>query len=636
MVTLSKDRDLKTGDFIKFQDEDKKIEDILTLLRTDGAWDNLANQRIVRKDLRKHIENIFHANYELNADTERTNLLKSHIIRTEMEIFMRAMEIPVFDVDPTSTSKKAFEQKEKSSITKSLLEWFMRVVGYEDVYNDSKLELTGYGDTYRRPFVRNVGEKMFPSLEDKTSHDLMIDPNATYLVSESYNKKAQYIAWTGMYLERNLVNWFGDWILDYAEEGYMIDDQFNPQEKTNNNNGEKFWEVLEIQDIATGQEFVLVGSNAFPVVRNIDGDDGSDISIPKELRDIIEDEDDTRMVWTDEYKYKNSIGENILTAANNYFYYNPNIPYNWGIAHKLATPQILHEQIENLKTDNIVKRLDQTPFIAGGPGGQKMAGYLEEYRRERRINRNAFLIIPGSLSAKAPPQPGVLKFEGLSAQEGQIISQDILEFVKNTTGVSAQRQEVQKNTGVGQTEIIEEQAAEAIEAIAEKNITNFKEELKMFVYFMIAHEGFGLSDVLLKFTKYDEDFPEGLPDATISVTEAVKKIKDFEFDVIIDRASLVKKSRSLETSRLLKLLQLIDPTAMPKAFKAIINQVFSNEGLIVPEEGSPELPGGIGEGEDNPALTSPQGGLSQFQPGGAGAGPATPPGPEAPSLPPIQ
>ena len=562
----------KGNPFVNYRMENDSIKNFVTMLRHDGAYEDLVNFRTKKARLKRHYNNVFNADISLSSKTQKTELFKSFLTRIVVELYMRKMSIPNFDIEPVNRSTRAFEDKTKASIVDSILEWFMRVAGYENVSREAKESQIAFGDRYIRPFIRNVKGKTssFPALEDIDGDDIMIDPIARNIKSESYVHRAQYIAVTKQYSEKALVSRFGDWILDHAKEGFMVDNTRQPKEKA------KYYEVIEGQDISTGEEFVLVGGNAFPVIFRSD-------NLPsktKEIEGLLADQDNP-MVWDTEYIYKDSFGENVLTITDNYMYPDPESPRNRGIVEKLAIVQVMHEIIENSKIDNIMQRLDQIKYVVGGNDRVKRS--INEYRKEKRIDRGAMWFIPSSLSAKAMPTPGVFKFDGLTAQEGQLITQDLMDIAKNIAGVDPQQLEVQKNTAVTQTQIIEEKSVEAVEDVQDRNIPQYQHELKTFLAFIIAHEGFGLDDVKINFTKYDEHTPEGNNAATISITEAVKKIADYEFNVIIDRSTLIKRSRFLEREQLLEFLQSVNPQMTPEWFITISKQIAHISGVNLPE-----------------------------------------------------
>ena len=558
--------------FVNYRMENEAIKDFVTMLRHDGAYEGLVNFRTKKARLKRHYDNVFNADISLSSRTQKTELFKSFLTRIVVELYMRKMSIPNFDIEPVNRGTRAFEDKTKASVVDALLGWFMRVSGYENVSREAKESQIAFGDRYIRPFIRNVkGKKSsFPALEDIDGDDIMIDPTARNIKSESYVHRAQYVAVTKQYSQKALVSRFGDWILDHAKEGFMVDNTRQPSEKA------KYYEVIEGQEISNGEEFVLVGGNGFPVIARGEGHP----EITADIQKLLNNQDNP-MVWDTEYIYKDSFGENILTLTDNYMYADPESPRNRGIVEKLAIIQVMHEIVENSKIDNIMQRLDQIKYVVGGNDRVKRS--INEYRKEKRIDRGAMWFIPSSLSAKAMPQPGVFKFEGLTAQEGQLITQDLMDIAKNIAGVDPQQLEVQKNTAVTQTQIVEEKAIEAVEDVQDRNIPQYQHELKTFLAFIIAHEGFGLDDVKINFKKYDEHTPEGNDAATISITEAAKMVADYEFNVIIDRSTMIKRSRFLEREQLLEFLQSVNPQMTPEWFISISKQIAHISGVNLPE-----------------------------------------------------
>ena len=576
---------------VNYREKVEKIKEVISMLRDDGAYDDLTAHRTRKEHLKKHYKNVFDADVNLTSRTKRTMLFKSYIVRTCVEVVRRKLKTIVFDIEPVSKAKVSYEEKTQSSMAKAVVEWLMRAMSYENIDKESTEDQIAFGDRYLRPFVRQRGEKHYPGLENIDSDCVMIDPNARNVYSESYSDQAQYIAVTLMYPEKNLIREFGKWITEYAVPGYMVDSARYPGKNLRSPNN-KYYEVLWVQDIAEGEEYLLVGGNAFPMIMR-----GCEEEAPEEIKSLIEDQEKP-VVWDNEYLYKDSFEENRMIMTNAFCYFDQDSPRNFGIVDKLAILQVIHEITQNSQIDNMLKRLDQIAFLIGG--NYRTDKTLQEYRKEKLTNRDAIWNIPGTLG-KNPPQPGVIKFDGLTAQEGDQIDDTVHNMAKNMVGVDPRQLEVQKNTAVTQTQIIEEKSVESVEDIAELNISNKQNEIKTFLDFFIAHEGFGL-DVKINFTKYEELTPEGNRNATITLRNAAKKLKGFEYDVIIDRSSYVKRSRFLEREQLIEFLQLINPQVTPEWFIEISKQIAHISGLSLPEVQQQMV-----------EQMTPTGGNSQFQ-----------------------
>lgn len=596
--------------FLDYAEIDDAIGDIISLFTGHGAYDDMLQFRTDKEVLQPKLDNIYNADWKLTSKTKKTKILKSGVIRTEVDIFTRKMNIPVFDIEPVNRSKSAFEEKTKASITKALMEWFIRVTGYEDVTRESREDQAAYGDRYLRPGIREIDEKRsFPMVEDLRGESVMLDSNSTYVTSESVAKQAQYDGHTQMYSEQAIIARYGKWILDYAASGHKIDDRRFPAKRKVVNT--TFWEVLELQNKSDKTEFELVGSNAFPVLRRVENeeyDNAEDFqkNVEKEYQrkfgKKLPDEVTQKTEWGDKYIYEDSFGNPILTLTNHFMYYDPDSSRNLGLTQRLSSPQVMDEMLQNLTKDNMLKKLQlQIPTMAGG-NQAKMKRNLDEYQLESETNRLAIWFLPGSLNQKNLPTPGIIKYEGFTAEEGRVAIQDNLDFVKNVTGVDPQQQEVQKNTAVAQTEIIEEKSTESIESIAENNLSNSKSELKVFLSHIIAHDGYGLQDVQINFTLYSEDTPDGNDSATISIPEAAKRVKGHEFDIIIDRSSLIKRARASEIKTNVEFLGLLDAQADPGGFIALRSHIAKLQGVNLPELT-----------EDQARQIKPQGGKSQFQ-----------------------
>lgn len=564
----------KYGENIEF------IKKTLSLLTHDGGLDDLRSFRTKKMVLKRHFTNIFNSNILIDAQTVRTDLFKSFICRTIVELYKRKMTVPVFDIDSINKSNKAYKQKRNASMVKALLDYFIRESRYENILKESMEDMLAYGDRYLLPFLRKSkdGKRKFFGVRDIDGTNIILDPNSKNVQSESYIDRSQYFATTNIVPEKNLIDMYGDWILDYAQEGFCIDsDGHSTAKSLSKQYNTKLYEVLEFQDRSMGLEMVLIGSNAFPVLVNYD--DLQDSDIPPEIKKLQSDPTN-KVSWSDNYLYRDEFDDPVLTLTNVYTFFNPDSPRNWGLVDKTAVMQVIHEIAENMKMDNLLQRLDQVKYLVGG--NDRTDKSLTRYRQEKRTNRYAVWNIPTALAAKSNIEPGVLKFEGLTAQEGTEITEGIYDLVKNATGTDPQQLEIQKNTAVTQTQIVNEASTEAVEEIAEQNVPQYEAELRTFLAFIIAHQGFGLKDKIA-FTDYSEMFPEGNPNATITVENAAKQIKGYQFNVIIDRSSLTKKSKYAEREQLLEFLQQVNPQVTPEWFMHISQSIAKISGIELPD-----------------------------------------------------
>lgn len=592
---------MKEVEKINYAETDDFVKDVLKDL-TGGAKDNMNNYRKTRNQLEQYLFNVFDGEIGIDSKTKKTKLIKGHQCYTETQIFSRRTNLPVIDIEPINRSKTALKEKTRASMVKALDEWFVRVAGVESVFEEGKLWLFGFGDFNIRPFLTKTGKEnvFFPAVEDIKSENLLIDPNATYIFSESKSKQAQFYGYTQQYPKANLVDRFGEWILDYVTAGATVDDSDVKHRKSGTDEND-YYEVVEAQNKSGGMEAIIIGGTGFPVLKRGKGAG----TVPKDL--------EGKVTWSEDYIYQNGFKQNRLMLSNLYCFYNPRDSYNLGLVQQIFPEQVLSELSENLQMDNLIKRMDSIAYVIGANDRTDQA--MWEYRKEQETNRYAYWKIPASLNQANKPEVGVLKFDGLPAQEGQVLTENTNNLIKNITGVDPRQQEVQKNTAVTQTQIVEEKSLEAVSAIMEKNVPNLIDMHKMFITFCVAHNGFGLDDVKLSFEKFfdealdadgkEREFPDGI-EGTASIPEIVKAIEGFEFDVIIDKSDLVKKSRVLEQEQIIKAMGLIDPTTDPDGFITLKNRLFKSMGLPVKEVDPQQI-----------AQSTAQGGNSQFQAKGA-------------------
>ena len=546
------------------------------------AYEELQSFRQEYKLLHNAYYNSFENNLQLDSDTKNPKILRSHFIATAAEIFSRGMNFPVFKIEAKARSDEDIKTKE--SIAFSLIEWGIRSSGYEDIYQESKYDWTAFGDCYRRPYARRIHRRnkrankktksynqkstarMVMQYESLEQTSLLFDNSARYIHS---NNTADSISWwarTQIYDEQSLVRRFGSWILDHAKPGAMIDVDRNADETSHSDRKNmRYYEVIEYQNVADEVEMVLVGYNAFPVVKMAEGEK---CEPNKKFAKYVD--------WVGEYPHYNSFGEPILTIHNNYFYWNKNGIRNFGLAHRLFGAQIAHEIIENSKLQSTRKRLFEIPVITGGRKEQ-VDSKMREFQESSAANIYSYLHIPSSAQSTLP-KASVIRFEGISSEEGERSTRDIHEFAKNSSGVSLSRLEVQSGIGVGQSEILEEEKTVAVEAIVKNNIANLKNEFVGILDYIINMNGFNLDDTIT-YTKYGKvegqtrDLNFSIKKAEISIKEAAKKLEDFEFDLYIDRNSIIEKHQVALAGKIIDLLGTVDPAALPEVAKSLMKRL---------------------------------------------------------------
>lgn len=568
----------KTKGTVNYREKDAEVKKFLDMLSGTGGMDQLVKFRNLKYQMRKHQDAIFNADLNIDSNTTRTDLLESHLCRTAYEIVKKQLRIPDTTIAPYDDGPRALDAKEMASIVNGAIEVFLRMTRFDSMYQvKGKEEQIAFGDLYIMPIIDKVVDKMIPQLEFCDSENLIIDPNSSFLISGSSSDQAQYWARTKLYPERNLVERFGSWILDHVESGYMLDDR--RFKKVYDDDSVKYYEVVEGQCKSNGSQFILVGGNAFPVMRIVEG-----VQAPSGLKKL---RDQGVVSWTDTYLYKDEIGRNILTLANLMCYFNSTDARNWGVVNKLGVPQTVHKIIENLKVDNLIQKLDQVKVVVGG-NADKIEKSRREYRTKKRSDRTAVWYMPASQSrVGAEPKPTVFKFDGITYQEGESGTQGLLDFSKNATGFSIQRQEIKTNVAVSQTDALDEEKSEFIEDISGDNIENVEMMYRMFLRFCIAHKGFGLNEVMIPYTKYtdpevEEGFPEGIK-ASMSFPEAMKRIEKFSYSVSINKNSFTTRSRGRDSRSLQDLLQFANPQVFPEWYKALVMKIAENLSVELPD-----------------------------------------------------
>lgn len=603
-------KELKNN-YILFNEDDEVVKEALDLMR--AAYNELQTYRGVFKVLNKAYDNPTDVNIGLTTRTQTPDIMRSHFISTASEVFGRGMRFPEFKIEAKSRTNP--EIKTKESVAKSVIEWAIRSTGFEDIYQESKHNWTSFGDSYRRPYAIDLkrtnrrankgakppgsgGNQMYMQYEDIDGTDLMFDMSAKYIKSENEADSISWWAKTKIYNSRSLKRRFGKDILKYAQEGAMVDaDRLSTSQGNADVKTDKYYEVIEFQDCGNEVELVLIGANAIPVLRQADGDDTTP---PKEVEEIVK--------WGNEYMHYNSVGNAYLTLQSNFFYWNRNSIRNFGLAHKLYGAQVAHEIVENAKLDSTRKQMWEIPVIHGGRRDMVKEN-LESYKEEARTNILAFLHLPSNVQGILPTT-STFRFEGVSAEQGTRSTDDIHNFARNAVGVSLTRLEVQSGVGLGQTEIIEDEKTVSVETIVQNNVSNLRREFIGLIDYVVNMNGFNLDDKITytKYTKMEgrtREIEFVQDDAEISLKEAAKMLSDFEFDLYIDRNSIVEKHQISMAGKIIDYLGVVDPAALPNVAKSLMNRLASIMRIDIPVE---DL-----EGIEN---SRAMGGKSQFQSGG--------------------
>jgi len=530
-----------------------------------------------RKDydiLEKALYNPFDNDFTLGANTKKLKILKSHFISTAVDEFSRGMRFPVFEVKAKDMNKDQNRNIQRKA--QALLDWFIRTTEFEDSYNEAKESWCAFGDGYLLPYSRKVVRKRIranknidknlarPGVENIEGRNILFDTSGTDVMSESAHKKISFYATTNILSKEQLVGEYGKWILDYAKEGAIIDVDSLSDKNGAEKNQTKYYEVIKYQSWAEEEEFHLIGGNAFPYLRR---QEGVAQVVPKKL--------EGKVFYEDVYPHRNTYGEAIITLWNFWFYYNRKSIRNYGLAGKLFGAQIAHEILENAKLASTRKRLFEIISIAGG-SSQTIKSHLEEFEEKYQDNILTFLHLPSNVQ-NIIPQAQVLRFDSVTAQEAEQTSADIHSFARNSIGVSLTRLEVQKNIGVGQSEIIQEEKTIAVEQIVEKNMQNLRKTFTGVLDYSINNNGFGSSETVnvIQTITTEGDTREISIETPVSYTikQLAKDLQEYDFSIYIDKDSIVKRSQIAQTQKLIDFFGTIDPNALPGLSKKIAKRI---------------------------------------------------------------
>ncbi len=634
----SKSKEEKTADsdFYSYKENDARIKGIYELLQRN--YSELQGFRSLYKKLKVAKDNPFTPDLRLTNKSQTPSILKSHFISTAVEVFTRGMAFPEYKIHSKTRSK--IEERNRESVAKAVMEWMIRSVGFEDIYEESKEKWIAFGDAYRRPYARPLKRRlkrataraarenpqpkdaperirMFPQYEDISGTNLIFDNTATHITSENAADSISFYGHTRMYSKEDVIRRWGKWILEYAQPGASVDiDRHAEMTGVSESAKREFYEVIEFQNCAELEDMVFLGKNMLPVVSN------SEDWVP--VLEKIKEEDKGKFSFTGEYLHYNSFGEAILVLHNNFMYFNEEGIRNHGTAIKLYSTQIAHEIVENAKLDSTRRKMLEIPVVSGG-SSQMVQASVQSWKEESYTDIMAILHLPEGLNG-AVPQTSSIRFEGVSSQDARNTTEDIHSFARNSLGISLNRVEIQTGIGVGQSEIIEEEKTVSVEAVVKRNVSNLTREFKGFLNFFVNMKGFGLDDEVT-FTKWEkrEGSVEGTQiefenhNATITLSKAAELLEDFEFNLYIDRNSIVEKSQVAMVGKLIDYLGTVDPAAMPMVAKMLMKRIAQILRIDIPEEAF-----------DNIAQSVPQGGKSQFKPGGAPTEPGKPGRPTTP------
>lgn len=577
------------------------------------AYTELQSWRGEYERLKKSYENVFSQVKSKEQLLKDPNIIKSHFTNTAVEIFIRGMRFP--DISITPEDHLDPEDLTMASLATSYLHVLLRLTGFEEIYNESKEDWASYGDAYRRPFKRRLkqrgkpqGNKMYPQYEDMRSVDMILDIDSVLMTSESVSKSATFAAYTRIYSEGQIIKEFGREIIEHISVGASVDhDRYALKVGQSDKKVTNYYEVIVDQDCAGMSELVLIGANAFPYVRFVEGDNTK----PKnKIEDIV--------FWKNEYPHFDEKGESCLTFHNSFFYFRNDNPRNRGLVCKLYGVQVAHELIENLKLDATRLAMFNVPTISGGSPKQ-IANKILEWEANRETNLFAWLHLPGNVQ-NGLPKVDIIAPQMVSRDVGAGSSTDMHDIARNSTGVSLTRLEILSGEGLGQTEIREEEKVVSIEAIVDRNIPNLVREIKGLINYGINNNGFGLTDMEIRYSKFsmkniDKESvglnnPEIIEQKNVRINfvDASKKLKGYMFRVFIDKDTIVNRSQTIMADRIIKAFGVIDPAALPEVAKGLMKKLLDIMRIDTSENAFDNISRSVATGGDSQfkGSTTPQ------------------------------
>lgn len=605
--SANNEKGVKYQEFVIENDYVKKIKDTLW-----PAYAELQTFRTKYKKKEAAYYNAYDHDFDQTSSTKAKGILRSHFVSTGTEIFSSGMAFPDFSIE--ARSRTNVENKNKEALAKALIEWGIRSSGFEDIYHKSKSRWIPYGDSYRRPFskkktnrfkrgnknTRNLfarkGDKKYLQYEELDPTRVILDTSVKNVRSESDSESINFWAYCEIYSETALVRKFGAWILDFAKPGAMIDiDEYAILSANKDQKQTKYYEVIEYENRSDEVEAVLVGSNGFPVSLRVEQDE-----------DLVSDGKFAKYVWWENtYPHYNSFGVADLTLHNAYMFWDSRSIRNLGLADKLYGAQVAHEIVENSKLDSTRRRMREIPVISGGRASS-IESKVAEWEMKYESNIHSVLHLPTSVQNQVP-QTSVIRFEGVSAADGTRSTDDIHNLARNTAGVSLTRLEVQHGIGVGQSEILEDEKIVSVERIVRNNMENLRLEFTGLLDYIVNNRGFGL-DETITYTKYMEEqgatrmLSFQMKETEISIKNAAKMLESFEFDLHIDRNSIIEKRQIAMAEKIINFLGVIDPAALPEVSKLLMGRLAEIMRVDIPAESFEGV-------ESSRAL----GGRSQFQ-----------------------
>ncbi len=569
----------------------------------EDAYPDLQRFRALHEVLWKYRDNGY--DDETYDAKKEANLLRAQTTFEAEDIISSGLRFPDFRVDAANVNDKKSE--ENQTIANAVMNWMIRMTGFETAYNESKQDMIVSGDGYRRPFqIKMANGSWFPQYEDLSPTEMLLDVDATDLWSETRGRASSWVARLVVYSEGQAIMRFGKEVVGLAQPNVAAVDVDvmtakvgEPESKTGN-----YYECIELQDISEGLEAVFLGGGMMPVVKH-----GKLKGLEKKIKKIRDIEG---FSWSNTYKHLDEFGNPMLTYHGQAFDSNKFNIRNHGIVQRLMRWQDAEQILLNGGFEASNLRMMQIPTMTGVNSDIAMERIMD-WKERREEDPYAFLDVSAQLPG-ADVKLDVLKFDGVSQDETDKSLHTLRTTMRNYNGFDLNRLEVRSNEGLGQTKILEAEKIQSIEKIAERQVGKFRHELVGLLRYFINHDGFALHDTTITCTLFHEiENPETKekvevrnPKATISLPEAAKRLKDFDFNVHIDMDTIVKKGMLSMVDDLIKMLGTVDGAAQPEVKKTLQKMLFSSMGTNTPDS--------IFDGVENEV---PQGGASQFQPGAA-------------------
>jgi len=305
----------------------------------ESSYTDLTAFRDQYDTIQKANDNAF--DIEINDEKKDPDLIRSSIIKEGVDIVTGAMIFPEWNVLPIVTN--GAEAISLASMASAALDWMIIECGFEESYKDSQEPMALHGDSYRRPFKKKIADgKYFPQYEECDGRDVLLDTNSVELWSKTIGKRSSFAGKIKIYSTSQIKMRFGSEILKYIQPGAHIDNKMY-SEKTSNTTGkdEKFYEVIDLQDISSPIELILVGQNWLPI---------SGLGKFEGIKETPKEVEMAGGVWKNEYPHKDEFGSPILTIHNCGFYVDRSKIRNNGLGVRLyrfqKADEALHQELE--------------------------------------------------------------------------------------------------------------------------------------------------------------------------------------------------------------------------------------------------------------------------------------------------